>query len=663
MKAEDAKALLGLLGCCCCCDEDEGDSRAPEARPRLPPPRPTPAPAVTPSMPPIKPKDMPDTPFIPAVPSWDTPQRPTSQSMPRTDSKGQFGADTPDGAIEDEAGLMTLDTGAQSKLPESPAIDHVARAVTGWQVSTLTEKGYTPGAAVLEALGRALDRASGQTEPYKMGAQPPPHADASLWLTGITAARSGGRLVARATPVVLSFGGGRTEGAPLTNQVTGTIWTAKTELRTPDKVFAARRYKLVSEWTEKPGTNDVLRVQYLYGQYHRSTEEPPENHWFTDQWLRVGTESVSEDVKPKTEWMAQGWDGQTLTTEDEFSGLLEYQTFPPAPEPPRPPDGVRFRASGVTVSGPARDNPADLTGGTLTAYGHSLSGGTWAALRDNPVPLDGGGWDFERVVVLHESGGTITAVRSDGTAESCSREVFEREVLRVAVGSFVRFLGHGHAYHTWPNQWAWAAVSTGGRALVAFDPWRDCMKKRQPDTPASWAWPGRPPKRPKKVPEKPRCPLNVALAMVGRPADDPLAKGEGPLLLPLKAEVQAGGAWGASPEALTALAKRVLYQPAGWRDELDDSTKVKGEVKVTFDAALNKAALLIRGRATGGKAFAVTVNGQAATLHKLGHNAPEKRGWHPYLLEVATSEKTILLSSNGEISRCLRLNVLEQQQS
>lgn len=656
--------LFGLLIGCECrrkCQEEAGPPPAPptplfQAAPRTR----LPLPALA------------DEPFILPIPAWDTPQRPTPENLPRTDGKGTFLSDRPvgDAPVEGPGGLITLDSGAQVALPAASSIDHLARTVTGRSYSDVIEPGYSPDAVVFEPLGRALERAAQPESPYKVRTLAEPHTDTAIWLNNIVQDRSGGQMTTTVRQIVQRFEGQRTEDVLEEIKVTGTIWTAKTELRTPNKAYAALEYKFINEWVEKPTTDPnlsddqkpVQREQRLMALYHSSEKTPDENFWFTDQWIQVAPGIISQEVKTRGQWKAEGWDGVSLTTESKFTGPLEYQKFPQATAHPVPPDGVRFRATGVTVTGAARDNPADLTGGTLSAYGHSLSGGSWAALRDNPVQKPDGTWDFSPLIVLHESGDTVTAVRADGSRETCTRAVFEREVLRVPVGSFQRFLASGHAYHSWPNQWCWAAAGTEARALVAFDPWRDCTKRRQPNTPESWTWAARPPRRPKRVPGTPRCPLNVALAMVGTAGDEPLAKGRGPLLLPTKAEVPTQGAWGVSEKALAALAKRVLYQPAGWPEELDDSKAVRGEMRVSFSEALDRAVLLIRGRALDGKPFAVKVNGDDAVLHKLGHNSPEKRGWHPYLLEVTTPNKELLLSSNGEITRCLRLNQAKVQQ-
>lgn len=133
--------------------------------------------------------------------------------------------------------------------------------------------------------------------------------------------------------------------------------------------------------------------------------------------------------------------------------------------------------------------------------------------------------------------------------------------------------------------------------------------------------------------------------------DAPLRRGQAPFLLPTRVEV--GGE--PNPKALAALAKRILYPPAKWKDELDDRTSARGLLTVTFAGELpggGHAVLYLRARS--GKAPPVcAVHG---ALQPLGHNAG-KRGWQPFILPIELSlepDMTITTNINAPLS-CLLL--------
>lgn len=652
MKRSDAKALMALLGCCCEC-ECELQEVEPDGK-RLPAPiQPRPAAGQGSgqlNMPPVRAAPIVDTPYIPQNPSFDTPQRPSASGNPYNGQDGEFRG--PGGGLN-SVGSMVLDSGEIVGYPTAPSIDHVRRSVTGWQYeSERTKQGYSAGGVYAYPLGDAVSRAPPtQDQPYKIRDLPAPHADYSFWFTDIAPHTGRGLIERDITEQTFHFDGAVDTRLLQTLTRQGTIWTAKTQLRQGEQAWEPVEYQIQSRWAAVD--NEILRTRYLTAKYSDSTSDP-ENHWFTDEWLLVWLEPLDIVSKPAADWIASGeWDGSSPTTNGPLNGPLEYQTFePPQPLPVRP-VGERFTAPGVSVTGEMRDNPADLTNSTLTAFGHALMGGTWAALRDNPVRRENGTWDYSPLMVLHELGGTITALRAGREPETVAREVFEREVLRCGVGQFQAFSGVGLGFHSWPPQWAWALCTTECRALVAFDPWRDCTKRRKPNTPASWSWPARPAKRPKVTPSKPTAPLGVTLATVGPALEELHPKSNGPLDLPVLAEVQKDGDWQASPSALAALNKRQLYQPSAWPEELDDSSGVRGEVQLTFESSSEKAAYWIRGKAPPGQPFRVLVNGQQIQPQKLGHNAPEKRGYHPYLFQ-ATGAATITLGSNGVLTRCLR---------
>ncbi len=318
-------------------------------------------------------------------------------------------------------------------------------------------------------------------------------------------------------------------------------------------------------------------------------------------------------------------------------------------------------------------DPADLSSATLTAYGRTFTGGTWTALRDNPVRRDDGKWDFEPLMVLHESEGTVTAVRPGGEMETADRATFAREALRIDPAQFMRFSSQGAGWHSWPPQWAYAGNPAGGAAvaMVAWDAWRDNVKHpRVPNLPPGWVWRGRPPKRPKKPPANaPRPPLGISLAGAQPVHPEVLKKGEGPLSLPTKVEMLVNGEWQASDSALAAIAKRQLCQPAQWPEELDDSTSVRGPARVTFDTAQRRTALWLRLK-TSETAPVLIVNGQKAALKRLGHNAYERRGFHPYLATFSTPLgddgqplTTLELNWTGKLTRLLMAGYADEQQT
>lgn len=111
--------------------------------------------------------------------------------------------------------------------------------------------------------------------------------------------------------------------------------------------------------------------------------------------------------------------------------------------------------------------------------------------------------------------------------------------------------------------------------------------------------------------------------------DEPLRRGQAPFLLPT--EVRVAGQ--PSPRALAALAKRILYPPALWPDELDDRTSLSGAFSVTFAGELpggGDAALLGRVRVKGPRLPKEATYGPVTLL---GHNAGAK-GWQPFVLAL-----------------------------
>ena len=132
--------------------------------------------------------------------------------------------------------------------------------------------------------------------------------------------------------------------------------------------------------------------------------------------------------------------------------------------------------------------------------------------------------------------------------------------------------------------------------------------------------------------------------------DEQLRRGQAPFLLPTRVLIGEEE----SPAALRALAKRILYPPARWPEELDDRTHVRGLLTVTFAGALpggGGAALL--GRVRVGQAAPRDADYGPLTL--LGHNAAA-RGWQPFALRlpvVRTPDLTINLDIDAPLSRLL----------
>lgn len=187
-------------------------------------------------------------------------------------------------------------------------------------------------------------------------------------------------------------------------------------------------------------------------------------------------------------------------------------------------------------------------------------------------------------------------------------------------------------------------------AVIAHDPWRDSYKKSPLEgTPAEWAWPQRPGRRPKTTPESaPRGLLGLTLADTTESVqhEDVIPSGQGPVIPPLTAISD-------DKDVLSRVAKRLPYSPAGIPDERDDRTSVGGRVTVTFPPLKPlppelsyEAALYLRCR---GQTPEITVNGLTGPLFRLGHNADRKRGWHPCVVPVLAAQ-TYDLSYTGRIS-------------
>ena len=530
-------------------------------------------------------------------------------------------------------------------------IDHARREVrTRRQSDLVTEAGYAAHSVVAPAISGAVNRAPElRLTPFRFALPD----GAPAWLTDLTA-REGGKQWRDTTLSTLTWTGDEAEEVLDTETRSGTVYSAQVRLDgdgEPGEAFVG--YELLTTWAQpSEGPQFRTRERLLYGLREFG---PPVMLWRVDYQFRT-----------LAEWGAELQPAGT-STRTPVAGPLEWQTFEDWPLTALVVKGKRFVGPDekiiVESDNIHPEEPQRLGDGeTLSAYGQILTGGTWTALRDNPRwDAEKKEWDFSPLIVLHERGETVTAIRPDGQRERCTRAQFEMEVLRCEAGAFEGFSPAGLMEHSWPPQWAFAVCKKETRALAAHDPWRDSTRRRVPETPPSWAWPARPAKRPKVMPKSaPKAPLGVTLAdIVPASQPEPLAKGTGPLGVPIAADPLEGAqVVGRVESPLAAVAKRLLYSPAQWPEELDDQTGIRGEVRLTWAHATGRAALLIRARAAPG--LACTVNGIKVQPQKLGHNVSEKRGYHTYLLVTEATGAALTLSTNSVLTRVLRFDRPEQ---
>ncbi|GGL18230.1 hypothetical protein [Deinococcus radiotolerans] len=574
MNDRDRAILKLLLGQCCCHDEEPIRARAPtrpavHGRPlALQPPQATEAPA-----------------FVAPPPSWDSPQRSAAfgtAHVPGVTDAGAFLGEARAAWPE----VITLaryarDDGTLAGLTLGSRIDHQARELTArTSGGTTITPGYTPGgtpAPIPATPGEEVKFSDG------FGTEIPD----ALWIN--IQAIPGRGLRSSSIVDLTAYWDGRPAAQRVAGSVSasGTIYRADLALEYAGAArVLADRLRIRTRWERLTG--DLGRIIWI-----RIDELQAQDSTGIHGWTPVLFE-VARDGRFEDQWPAGELpDDPGDVTYRDADFPLESQTWDPLPPIPEREPGVVFRSpdGAVVVQGPDLSNPADLTGRSLTAWETTLSGGSWAALRDTPTwDEEAQVWDFSPVLVLHEAGGTFTALRPGRAPETCTRAVFETQVLRAPVGSFLNFSPVGATFHSWPEAWAFARCADGSdHALVAHNPWRDSVKQ-VPESPEldGWSWPGRPrrPPPPDAVrDDAPRLPLGVTLAdLLVATEDEPRAKGDAPWIRPAQVEIwdEDAATWVVSLDALAALDKRILYAPTEWPEELDDRTGVQGRLRLTF---------------------------------------------------------------------------------
>lgn len=454
-------------------------------------------------------------------------------------------------------------------------------------------------------------------------------------------------------------------------------------------------------WIDANGPYDYEITAIRGYDYYLTTDgERSLNGTYVDMWVTIAhLQQYEPGGRPSTGTTEVNPNGnyvwtirrQELSPEDETPVLRDIILTPWPAAPDDPEDAFTACDGKIKVVGQRRDN-AELEGRKLEAFGHTFEGGSWAAIRDAPKRDENGKiTDWNTVLVLHMGEDAVTAIREDGSAESIPREVFFHEVLRVPLETRITertvFSPVGTMYNTWPADRAWVTLEQECRAVTLHEAWRDSQVNSpnmpsdeappgappppapvDPDAPvvslypAHWYWKKRPRQRPKKLPlpqDAPKAPLRLTLADVSAQVrtDERLKRGEAPLQLPKTATVN-------GENVLPIVAKKFYFPPAEWDEELDDKKNTAGPLTLTFDLPdpprspnpeMNDpgetwaAALMLRLRTT---APTIKVNGKVVRLGRLGHNADEKKGWHPYVVQVPVSA-SYTVEFQGACSRAL----------
>lgn len=320
----------------------------------------------------------------------------------------------------------------------------------------------------------------------------------------------------------------------------------------------------------------------------------------------------------------------------------------PLPDPPLNERwSVRFRAPDVEVT-PGGD--AELA--DLSRLGPSVrTGEANAALRVNGRVYDQeGSWcgllgpRGERWVLIEQQGECLREVIGQPDALERAPASAVCAALGLPAGR-LRFWDDP-GYHTWPMDRAGVEVAspTGPRPalITSWDAWRDSTRVE---------WPGRPrrppdPAKPPTFPPALRPPLGLTLADL-TPAGgqwEPARYGGSPHVQPSRVEVWREGRWAVDERAQRALAKPLPHGPVA--GVLDDRISVQGRLRVTFpphpaatayspqpDTVLHARVRfpLSSGVRVGGEAAEVRVLGRAVRLDDQGQ-LKALRGWQPALI-------------------------------
>lgn len=662
--------LLGVLfgcgcrkKCCCGATEEQGSTRpstlfltAPRTR--------------------SQPPQEDDSPFIPPLPSWDSPQRAgllTRAHRPTVTPDG-WGSETDAAPVRD----LTLDDGRGYVLtiPQGAqrVVDHALRVVrwgdTVFNKRVLSEEVWAQDQGVIIQKNLSIGEVAGQNLSWGIS---PEQQDLGK-------------------PVPLTWYAPYNDAPP--DQATRALSVSVGAVRTFPVKTQAKRGGSVT-WAGEVDTGGELleyrdTVQGVPLTYHLQVSE------ITFTPTRYQVEAVRETFpyvyfrarlfgwRPEGTYDVNdpgGW--EEIPHFDETRGQLRFgygplpplgTVFPPdlvrqengrevyvslpirqlfaitAPLPDPPLSGrwsVRFRAPDVEVT-PGGD--AELA--DLSRLGPSVRiGEANAALRVNGRVYDqDGSWcgllgpRDERWVLIEQQGECLREVIGQPDALERAPASAVCAALDLPAGR-LRFWDDP-GYHTWPMDRAGVEVSTtsGPRPalITVWDAWRDSTRRE---------WSGRPrrppdPAKPLTLPPGLRPPLGITLADVTTAGGqwEPALRGGSPHVLPSRVEVWREGRWEESEAALRALAKPLPHGPV--EGQLDDRQNVRGRLRVTFPphpaagGYTPQPDTVLHARARAPFSADVRVNGASPEVRVLGRavtlgedsNLKPLRGWQPALI-------------------------------